>query len=118
MITKKSVKGKRIDFKLNGRRVFAQNGKNNGMTLPKSTGELLDNSNSAGADKIKLHFIHEKNENWSFVIEDNGISVLTDTRDVWASETLRFNERESRKVRFFSYKSKYPHAGAGVRVQF
>lgn len=54
----------------------------------------------------------------TFVIEDNGISVLTQTRDVWASETLRFNERESSKVRTFEYKSKYPHAGAGVRVQF
>jgi hypothetical protein len=75
MITKKSVKGKRIDFKLNGRRVFAQNGKNKGMTLEKSTGELLDNSNAAGANKIKLHFIHEKNENWSFVIEDNGSGI-------------------------------------------
>jgi len=54
----------------------------------------------------------------TFVIEDNGISVLTRTRDVWASETLRFNERDSPKVRTFEYKSKYPHAGAGVRVQF
>lgn len=75
MITKKSVKGKRIDFKINGRRVFAQNGKNKGMTLEKSTGELLDNSNAAGAKKIKLHFIHEKNEYWSVVIEDDGKGI-------------------------------------------
>ena len=54
----------------------------------------------------------------TFVIEDNGVSVLTATRDVWGSQTLRFNERESSKVRVFEYKSKYPHAGAGVRVQF
>jgi len=54
----------------------------------------------------------------TFVIEDNGISVLTKTREVWASETLRFNERNSSKVRTFEYRSKYPHAGAGVRVQF
>ena len=54
----------------------------------------------------------------TFVIEDNGISVLTKTREVWASETLRFNERDSSKVRTFEYRSKYPHAGAGVRVQF
>lgn len=54
----------------------------------------------------------------TFVVEDNGVSVLTSTRDVWASQTLRFNERESAWVRAFEYKSKYPHAGAGVRVQF
>lgn len=54
----------------------------------------------------------------TFVIEDNGISVLTETRKVWASETLRFNERKSPKVLVFEYKSKYPHAGAGKRIQF
>jgi pyruvate dehydrogenase E1 component alpha subunit len=54
----------------------------------------------------------------TFIVEDNGISVLTETRKVWASDTLRFNERASSKVRVFEYKSKYPHAGAGVRVQF
>jgi len=54
----------------------------------------------------------------TFVVEDNGISVLTETRKVWASETLRFNERQSPKVRVFEYRNKYPHAGAGVRVQF
>jgi len=87
MITRKSVNGKRIDFKLNGRRVFAQNGKNKGMTLEKSTGELLDNSNAAGADKIKLHFIHEKNENWSFVIEDNGSGISSNKiQDCFATQ--------------------------------
>jgi len=44
----------------------------------------------------------------TFVIEDNGLSVLTETRNVWASETLRFNERQSSKVRIFQYRSKYP----------
>jgi hypothetical protein len=87
MITRKSVNGKRIDFKLNGRRVFAQNGKNKGMTLEKSTGELMDNSNAAGADKIKLHFVHEKNENWSFVIEDNGSGISSNKiQDCFATQ--------------------------------
>jgi TPP-dependent pyruvate/acetoin dehydrogenase alpha subunit len=54
----------------------------------------------------------------TFVIEDNGLSVLTDTRTVWKSSTLRFEENQSPKVRYFKYSSKYPHAGAGVRVQF
>jgi hypothetical protein len=54
----------------------------------------------------------------TFVIEDNGISVLTQTRDVWNSPTLRFEESKNSKVMSYKYKSKYPHAGAGVRVQF
>jgi TPP-dependent pyruvate/acetoin dehydrogenase alpha subunit len=54
----------------------------------------------------------------TFIIEDNGISVLTETRTVWNSSTLRFEEIPSPNVRSYKYKSKYPHAGAGVRVQF
>ena len=53
-----------------------------------------------------------------FIVEDNGISVLTETRSVWSGQTLRFEERKSLKVKSFKYKSKYPHAGAGTRVQF
>jgi hypothetical protein len=54
----------------------------------------------------------------TFVVEDNGISVLTKTRAVWNSKTLRFEESNSSKIRSYKYESKYPHAGAGVRVQF
>ena len=54
----------------------------------------------------------------TFVVEDNEISVLTETRKVWNSTTLRFEENQNPKVRSFKYKSKYPHAGAGKRVQF
>lgn len=79
---------------------------------------LGDMTSETGVAQTSIRYAETHDLPITFVIEDNGISVLTDTRDVWASETLRFNERESRKVRFFSYKSKYPHAGAGVRVQF
>ena len=54
----------------------------------------------------------------TFVVEDNGISVLTETRQVWSSGTLRYEENQNPHVLSFKYKSKYPHAGAGVRVQF
>jgi len=54
----------------------------------------------------------------TFVVEDNGISVLTETRQVWSSSTLRYEENQNPHVLSFKYKSKYPHAGAGVRVQF
>ena len=54
----------------------------------------------------------------TFIIENNGLSVLTDTRKVWNSESLRYEELDSPMIISFDYKSKYPHAGAGVRVQF
>lgn len=79
---------------------------------------LGDMTSETGVAQTSIRYAETHDLPITFVIEDNGISVLTDTRGVWASETLRFNERESQKVRFFSYKSKYPHAGAGVRVQF
>ncbi len=54
----------------------------------------------------------------TFIIEDNNVSVMTDTRKVWNTQTLRFEETRSPNVIAYKYHSKYPHAGAGVRVQF
>lgn len=53
----------------------------------------------------------------TFVIEDNNKSVCTDTRKVWNTDKLYF-QNETRKIIYYSYESKYPHAGAGKRIQF
>ena len=50
----------------------------------------------------------------NFVVEDNGVSVCTNTREVWGAglpDVIRPMIR-------YQYQSKYPHAGAGKRVQF
>jgi len=52
-----------------------------------------------------------------FVIEDNNKSVCTDTRKVWNSDNLYFDSNKN-KIIYYQYQSKYPHAGAGKRVQF
>lgn len=54
----------------------------------------------------------------TFVVEDNSVSVCTDTRETWGLKELSWQSSNEKYVRFYSYKSKYPHAGAGVRVQF
>ncbi len=58
--------------------------------------------------------------NWSlpirFVVEDNGVSVCTDTRQAWGADLDR--NGSARRLRRFHYQSKWPHAGAGERVQF
>lgn len=54
----------------------------------------------------------------TFVIENNELSVMTPTKKVWGTSKLRFERNLSDKVVSFAYKSKYPHAGAGKRVQF
>ena len=49
-----------------------------------------------------------------FHIEDNGLSVCTDTKEVWGAGSIK-----SAKVDSFKYRpGRYPHAGAGSRVQF
>jgi len=52
-----------------------------------------------------------------FIVEDNGKSVCTDTREVWMQDTLDF-QFPSPKIIYYQYESKWPHAGAGQRVQF
>jgi len=53
-----------------------------------------------------------------FIIEDNGKSVCTDTRETWAASTLSFEGSHDPMIVYYRYQTKYPHAGAGVRVQF
>jgi hypothetical protein len=53
-----------------------------------------------------------------FIVEDNGKSVCTDTREVWNQSTLTYENNSHPLVKTYKYQTKYPHAGAGVRVQF
>jgi pyruvate dehydrogenase E1 component alpha subunit len=52
-----------------------------------------------------------------FHVEDNGLSVCTDTKKAWGTHLTRFTVNA--KIDRFSYTpGRYPHAGAGERVQF
>tara|TARA_Y100000590_G_scaffold409534_1_gene501805 strand:+ start:29 stop:628 length:600 start_codon:yes stop_codon:yes gene_type:complete len=53
-----------------------------------------------------------------FIIEDNEKSVCTDTRKAWNQKKLSYEGRSDKYVTYYHYKLKYPHAGAGKRVQF
>ena len=53
-----------------------------------------------------------------FIIEDNGKSVCSDTREVWNLQQLTFENSEDPMVIFYKYITVYPHAGAGKRIQF
>lgn len=79
---------------------------------------LGDMTSETGVAQTSIRYAETHNLPITFVIEDNGLSVLTDTRQVWASSSLRYEEIKNSKIVSFKYKSKYPHAGAGVRVQF
>lgn len=57
----------------------------------------------------------------TFVVEDNGLSVCTDTVKAWSAAP---HERRPNSLRFqkhtvgYSYELPWPHSGAGRRVEF
>ena len=53
-----------------------------------------------------------------FIVEDNEKSVCTDTREAWNQKKLSFENINDEYVTYYKYKITYPHAGAGIRVQF
>ena len=53
-----------------------------------------------------------------FVVEDNEKSVCTNTRKAWNQKKLSYEGRSDKYLTYYHYKLKYPHAGAGKRVQF
>ena len=54
-----------------------------------------------------------------FIVEDNGKSVCTDTRATWKQQKLTYEGVNDEYVTYYKYNlDKYPHAGAGIRVQF
>ena len=65
---------------------------------------------------IKYARSHELPIHW--VIEDNEKSVCTDTRKTWNLSKLTYEGVQAPDITYYRYASKYPHAGAGQRVQF
>ncbi len=53
-----------------------------------------------------------------FIVEDNGKSVCTDTRATWKQPVLSYENSADPMISYYKYETKYPHAGAGQRVQF
>jgi TPP-dependent pyruvate/acetoin dehydrogenase alpha subunit len=54
-----------------------------------------------------------------FIIEDNGKSVCTITKEAWGLENLTYEKVDNKYVSYYQYDlSKYPHAGSGARIQF
>lgn len=101
-------------------------------SIPIATGVALDIKRKGGTEKVWC-FIGDMAsetgtffENWkyavnldlpiTFVIEDNGKSVCTITKEVWKSDP--YFSKETRKIIYYQYETKYPHAGAGKRIQF
>ena len=76
--------------------------------MTSETGIMHESLKYAINHKLPIHFI----------IEDNNKSVCTDTRKVWGNKKLTFENTKNSYVTYYAYNLKYPHAGAGKRVQF
>ena len=77
-----------------------------------------DMTSETGIVQTSIRYAEKHDLPITFIVEDNQMSVLTNTRKVWASDTLRYQESKSTKVISYQYKNFYPHAGAGKRIQF
>ncbi|VAX36944.1 hypothetical protein MNBD_UNCLBAC01-1837 [hydrothermal vent metagenome] len=54
-----------------------------------------------------------------FIVCDNGLSVMTDTREVWGSKDPWFKDTKfEEKIIYFQYKNGYPHSGLGRLIKF
>jgi len=101
--------------------------------IPIATGTALDIKRKGGTNHVWC-FVGDMTsetgtffENWkyainhdlpiTFIIENNRKSVCTETNKVWNTDELFFS-KETRKIIYYEYQTKYPHAGAGKRIQF
>ena len=54
-----------------------------------------------------------------FVVSDNGLSVMTDTRAAWGAAEPWFKDtRFAAKIEYFRYKNGWPHSGLGRLIKF
>jgi len=103
--------------------------------LPIATGIALDIKRKSGKNKVycfmgdmtsetgMAHECIKYSRNYElpihFIIEDNGKSVCTDTRATWNQQKLTYEGVNDEYITYYRYDlDKYPHAGAGTRVQF
>ena len=54
-----------------------------------------------------------------FVVEDNGVSVMTETAKTWGSSKPWFVDTKYEKIiTYYKYKNGWPHSGLGQRIAF
>lgn len=77
-----------------------------------------DMTSETGIVHESVKYAHNHSLPIHFIVEDNRKSVCTDTRLAWGTELLTYEKSNHPRVSYYDYQTIYPHAGAGVRVQF
>ena len=100
-------------------RALAEKRKGSGSHVWCFVGDMSSETGSFH-ENLKYSVNHDLPITW--VVEDNGKSVCTDTRKTWNTDNLSYEEfdllQSRQKVIYYKYETKYPHAGAGKRIQF
>jgi TPP-dependent pyruvate/acetoin dehydrogenase alpha subunit len=65
-----------------------------------------------------MKYARNQKLNMHWVIEDNEKSVCTPTRETWGQKKLTYENKADPNITYYKYDLKWPHAGAGERVQF
>ncbi len=55
----------------------------------------------------------------TFIVSDNGLSVMTKTRETWGCEDPWFKDTKfEKKIIYFKYQNGFPHSGLGKLIKF
>lgn len=78
-----------------------------------------DMSAETGAFHEAVKYVYNFDLPATFIVCDNGVSVMTDTREVWGSPEPWFKgTKYESKIIYFKYVNEYPHSGLGKLIKF
>ena len=76
-----------------------------------------DMASETGVYEECRKFAEGKNLPITFVIENNGISCETPTKEAWGLEKKLFRNLKSNEIQYY-YKNNFPHQGVGKEAGF
>ncbi len=78
-----------------------------------------DMSAETGIFHEAVKYVHNFDLPATFVVCDNGVSVMTNTRETWgAPEPWFTGTKYEKKIIYFKYTNGYPHSGLGKLIKF
>jgi len=78
-----------------------------------------DMSAETGIFHEAVKYVHNFDLPATFIVCDNGVSVMTDTREVWGSPEPWFaGTKYEKNIIYFQYTNTYPHSGLGKLIKF
>lgn len=76
-------------------------------------------SSETGSFHEAVKYVYNFDLPAKFIVCDNGLSVMTKTREVWGSEEPWFKATKyESKIIYFKYVNGYPHSGLGKLIKF